>query len=160
MENIKSKLNLDLKGVWTIGKIRNGIKYDITEYENIIPLIYQSAIVERMTSATPTYSLLANYIAVGTGTNTPSTSDIKLQTETARTLATTRANDDNVGAVATIFEAGSISGSTITIKEAGIFSEGTATTDSGLIVSRVAIDKTLTSLDTLFLDWRITIANA
>lgn len=153
--------NFFLKGEYRVRVIdQNGkTKHDCV-YKNIIVKAGRSAIISRIGNATPTYDLLAEYIAVGTGTNAPADTDTTLQTETARKAVLSRSTSDDVGAISTTFNAGDIP--TSTLKEIGLFidSTATATADTGVLLSRVAVDLAVTALDSVFIDYRITCSDA
>lgn len=153
------KGNISFKGQYHIVvKDQYGaIKYD--EFiDNVTTNVYREVIANNMTDASPTNTMLVDYIAVGTGTNTPAVTDTQLQTETARKLQTSRTNSANIGAVSTIFNAGDIP--TSTLREVGLFAGGTGTINSGVLVSRTAVNIVVTALDSVFIDWRLTINDA
>jgi hypothetical protein len=126
--------------------------------DNITTSVYREVIADNMTNASPVTPMLVNYIAVGTGTNTPVVGDTQLQTENARKLQTSRTNSGNVAAIATVFNAGDVPASTL--REVGLFANGTGTANSGTLVSRAAINIVVTALDSVFIDYRITINDA
>lgn len=150
---------LKLKGQYHIVvKDKDGnIKHDVT-IDNITTTAFHTVIANNMTSNSPTNTMLVDYIAVGTGTTAPAIGNTTLETETARKLQTSRTNSAGVAAVATAFSAGDVP--TSTLKEVGLFAGGTATADTGVLVSRAAIDLAVTATDAVFIDWRITIADA
>ena len=153
------KQGLRLKGQYHIVvKDQYGVvKYD--EFiDNVTTNAYRAVIANNMTDATPTNTMLVDYIAVGTGTNTPAVTDTQLQTETARKLQTSSTNGNNVATVATVFNAGDVPASTL--REVGLFAGGTVTANSGILVSRTAINIVVTALDSVFIDWRLTINDA
>lgn len=133
------------------------IKHDVV-IDNITTTAYHTVIADYMTNASPSGTILVDYIAVGTGTNTPAITDTQLQTENARKLQTSRTSSAGVAAVATAFAAGDVP--TSTLKEVGLFAGGTATANTGTLVSRAAINLAVTATDAVFIDWRITIADA
>lgn len=149
---ISHKINL----VATIRDAKTGkIKRTYT-YHNIVPTVGRAAIANALTDPTPSpASLLVNYVAVGTGTNVPANGDTKLQTETYRNAVASRTNANNIAYITGFFGATDVTG---TLKEAGLFIEGTASADSGTILSHVAINITKSNTETLTLDWTITIS--
>lgn len=151
--------NISLKGQYHIVvKDENDVvKYDQC-IDNVTTNAFRAVIANNMTDATPTNTMLVDYIAVGTGTNTPAITDTQLQTETARKLQTSRTNSNNIGAVSTVFNAGDVP--TSTLREVGLFAGGTGTVNSGILVSRTAVNIVVTALDSVFIDWRITVNDA
>lgn len=126
-------------------------------YKNKILKAARTKIADRLTNPTPDSDLLINYIAVGTGTNIVADTDTQLQTELVRKQVTSRTHSDDVASISTTFAAGEATG---TLKEAAVIIEGTATADSGIFLSRVNVDITVDALDSLFIDWRITVQDA
>ena len=133
------------------------IKHDVV-VDNLTTTAYHTVIADNMTNASPPDTMLADYIAVGTGTTAPAIGDTQLETETARKLQTSRTHEDNVAAISTVFAAGDVP--TSTLKEVGIVAGGTATANTGKLISRAAIDLAVTALDSVFIDYRITVADA
>lgn len=151
--------NISLKGQYHIVvKDENGvIKYDEC-IDNVTTNVFRAVIADNMTNAAPSNTMLANYIGVGTGTTTPVVTDTLLQTETARKALTSLASSNNIAAVSTVFSAGDVPASTL--REVGLFVDGTGTLDTGVLVSRTAINIVVTALDSVFIDYRITINDA
>lgn len=115
-------------------------------------------LANRLSDASPDSGCLVNYIATGTGTNAPNASDTQLQTENSRKAVLSRTNDGTTAAISTTFGAAEVP--TSTIKELGLFIDATGTANSGTLLARVADDFAVTALDSVFVDWRITLADA
>jgi len=128
---------------------------ETTIIDNIIPTVGRTMIANNLTSVSPTNVMLANYIALGSGTNTPANADTTLQTETYRNAVASRTNASNIAYVTGFFSATETSG---TYREAAIFSNGTGSANSGVLVSRVAINVTKSTSETLTIDWTLTIS--
>ena len=122
---------------------------------NIVPTVGRTNIANNLTSNSPTYTMLVNYCALGTGTNTPANADTTLQTETYRNAVASRTNASNVGYVTGFFNATETTG---TYREAGIFQNGTGSANTGVLLSRVAINITKSTSESLTLDWTLTIS--
>jgi len=156
MEN-KTKENVCLKGVYkfTLRNIYTG-EEKIYIVENLIPTIARTAIANYLSDATPSpASLRINYSALGTGVNAPANGDTQLQTETFRKDIASETNAANVAYFTAFYTAPEVSG---TFKEAGLFFNATSTPNSGTLFSRVAIDITKTTSESLTIDYQITIS--
>lgn len=95
------------------------------------------------------------YCAVGTGTNVPAAGDTALQTEVDRKQVSIRSNTANVAEFQTFFNQNEANG---VLREAGLFGDlATDVAGSGTLFSRLNINRTKTSNDTLTLTWRITV---
>lgn len=128
----------------------------VYEYDNIIPTAGRTAIANHLTSGSPSPTALrGNYIALGTGTNAPANGDTTLQTETYRKATASASNASNVGTITGFFTQTETSG---TYREAGIFMGGTASANTGTLLSRVAINITKTTSQSLTIEWTITIS--
>ena len=149
------KEDIKLKGVYTftLEDIYTGEK-QVFKYENIITQKTWEMIANNFTNATPTNSMLINKAVIGTGTNTPATSDTQLQTETYRNNPASKSNLLNVASVTAYFNATETSG---TFREAGLVVDGTGTANTGVLISRVAINITKTTSQTMTFDWSLTI---
>lgn len=144
------------KGVYRITK-RDKYNRVIGLYyaDNLLPTVGRTNIVNNIFSNAPTYSALVNYAGLGTGTNAPANADTTLQTETYRNAIASRTNANNVGYATAFFSATECSG---TYREAGLFQAGTGTANSGVLLSRVAINITKSLTESLTLDWSLTLA--
>ena len=156
---MRTKLNDKIKmtGVYTFtirdtktGKIKRTYKYT-----NLIPTVGRSAIINNIFNVSPTNTLLANYVALGSGTNAPANGDTTLQTEVYRNLVASRSEDNNTGYLTGFFNAIETTG---TYREAGVFMNASATANSGVLLSRVAINITKSSSESLTLDWELLIS--
>ena len=153
ISRVRPKGEVHIRVVGADGKL----KYEAFN-KNVVVDAGLTLLANRLSDATPTSGCLVNYIAVGTGTDAPNAADTQLQTENARKAVTSRANDATIAAISTTFNAGDVP--TSTIKELGLFIDGTASADTGTLLARVADDFAVTALDSVFVDWRITLADA
>lgn len=140
---------------FTIKDAATGRVKRVYTYKNIIPTVGRTMIANNLTDSSPDNTMLVNYIALGSGTNTPVNGDTTLQTETYRNAVASRTNANNVAYITGFFSATETSG---TYREAGIFCNGTASANTGVLLSRVAINITKSTSETLTVDWTITIS--
>lgn len=124
-------------------------------YNNLVPTVGRTMIANNLGNTSPTNVMYAKYIELGSGTNAPANGDTALQTSTYRNAVASRTNAANITYVTGFFNATETSG---TYKEAGIFSDGTASAGTGILLSRVAINVTKTTSNTLTIDWTLTIS--
>jgi len=98
---------------------------------------------------------IITYCAVGTDATAPDIADTTLGTELFRKLVSVRSVSGNVATFQTFFTTAEANG---TLREAGLFGDAaSAVADSGTLFSKLAINRTKTSGDTLTLSWTITI---
>ena len=133
------------------------VKYD-NENANLVVDAGLTLLANRLGDASPDSACLINYIAVGTGTNSPAANNTQLQTETARKAVLSRTNSGVEVAVSTTFGAAEVP--TSTLKELGLFIDATGTANSGTLLARVNDSFAVTALDSVFIDWRITLVSA
>lgn len=98
-----------------------------------------------------------NYQELGTGTSTPANSDTGLQTPaggTTRKLISSASNSANIMTITSFWAAGEATG---TWREFGTFINGTGTTNSGILFSRVGINITIGASQSLVVDGTVTI---
>jgi len=128
-------------------------------FQNIIPTVARTMIANNLTNSSPTNSILVNYIALGTNNTAPDNANTTLETEHYRNAVASKTNSANIGYVSGFFNATECVN---TYYEAGIFCDATATTDSGILLSRVLIDAPTgvvkTNITTLTIDWVLTIS--
>lgn len=149
--------NIGLKGKYKF-TFRDAVTGKVTKvkfYENLIPTVARTMIANNLTNTVPTNVMRINYTALGTGTNAPANGDTKLQTESYRKLVASETNSANKGYCTAFYTAVECNG---TYREAGLFSDATATADSGILFSRVAINITKTITESLTIDYEITIS--
>lgn len=97
-----------------------------------------------------------NYLAVGTGADTPSATDTQLVTELARTtiVGGTLSRTNNVVSMEFYFSPTEANGN---IKEVGAFIDATATANSGIMFDRALLDVTKTVTNSLTLIFTATV---
>jgi hypothetical protein len=134
----------------------NATKYS---FLNIVPIVGRTLIANNLTSASPTNTMLINYIAIGTGSTAVDNADTQLATEVYRNTTASKTNALNVAYISAFFSATETTG---TYKEAGIFSNATATANSGVLVSRVLLNPTTgitkSGTETLTIDWSLSLS--
>lgn len=152
---IKDKVSL--KGVYTftIRDAKTGRIKRVITVENIIPTVGREMLANNLTAASPTNTPRVTHVALGSGTNTPANGDTTLQTETYRNAAASRTNVSNIAYVTGFFSATETSG---TYREVALFCNGTGSANSGVLLSRVAVNITKSTSETLTIDWTLTIS--
>ena len=136
----------------------DGNTVSIEEYDNTICSVGREAIAYQI-SGDETYDLKATYIALGTSQVTPAEGDTTLGTESYRKAVSSHNASGDTASVAGFFAASDCTGH---YYEAGVFCDGvatqaSATTDSGLLLSHVAIDVDKSALESLTVEFYITI---
>jgi hypothetical protein len=127
----------------------------VFEYDNVVTSATWTMIANNFTDGAPDNTMLLNKAVLGTGTSTPTTADTQLQTEVYRNNLASKSNVANLAYATAYFNATETTG---TYREAGIVVDGTASANTGVLVSRVAINITKTSSQTLTLEWTLTIS--
>lgn len=127
---IKTKENIRLKGHYkfTLRDIHTG-KEEVFEYENVVTSAFWTALANSIVDPTPDYSILLTSAVLGTGTNTPATSDTALQTEVYSNNLASKSNMANIAYVTAYFNATEVSG---TFREAGI--KTSSTLEFGILI--------------------------
>lgn len=133
------------------GKVRRYV------YKNMFLNYGKYAIAQRMAGDSGAGEI--TYCALGTGTTAPAKTDTGLQTELARKLISVREYLNEVFTGTTYFTTSEAVG---VLKEAALFGNGvgriaSSIPGSGQIYTRVAINRTKSSNDTLTLQWAVTI---
>lgn len=150
--------DIKIHGIWTfaVRDATTGAIRRVFRKKNLIPTVGRAAIANHLTASSPSPSTLrANYTALGSGTNAPANGDTTLQTEVIRKQTGSATNANNVAYITAFYTASEGVG---THREAGIFIAGTATADSGTLLSRIAINITKGATETLTIDTTITIS--
>lgn len=125
-------------------------------YHNLVPSVLRDSFASLIAGNAVTPTFEATHFALGTGSNAASNSDLTLQTETLRAAFTNRSSYTNIAYLDVFFSAAEVGGDTF--NEAGIFVDGTGSADSGYLLSRVTINQTLGSSQTLTVNCSITIS--
>lgn len=161
--NLKQSItekNKGLKGHYkfTLRDIYTG-EEQIFEYDNVVTAACWTMVANNLTDATPDNSMLLNKALLGTGANTgvnaPAVGNTQLVTEVYRNNLASKSNVANLAYATAFFNATETTG---TYTEAGIVVDGTASANTGVLVSRVAINITKSSSQTLTLEWTLTIS--
>lgn len=156
-DNMTNQETVSLKGVYTftIRDAKTGEIKRTYKYENVVPTVAKTLIANQLCDPTPTNTPVINKVALGTGTNAPAVGDTTLQTETYRNNVASLTNAANIGYATGFFSASETSG---TFRECGLFSNGTGSANTGVLISRVAINITKSITETLTVDWQLTIS--
>lgn len=101
----------------------------------------------------PVAVVRVSHIELGTGTNAPANGDTALQTPSYRNALASGNNVNNVATLTGFFNQTETSG---TFREAGMFINGNGSLGTGTLLSRVAINITKSSIQTLTIEWEIT----
>jgi hypothetical protein len=138
--------------------LRDGItgKIKAVDYiKNTFCTVGKNAIADALRGNEASSRGIITYCAVGTNITAPTAADTTLGTELFRKPVSVRSASGNVATFQTFFTTSEANG---TLREAGLFGDGASeTTDSGTLFSKLAINRTKTSGDTLTLNWDITI---
>ncbi len=147
---------VSINTVVTVRDAKTGKIKRVHKYHNLVTSAAKALIAEFLGSSTPSVtSISPNFCAVGSGTNAPSLSDTTLQTEMARTVVASKSFSGAVAYLTGFFGATDVSG---TIKEVGLLMNATASSPSGTLFNRVAINVTKSLTETLTIDFTITIS--
>lgn len=123
-------------------------------YHNLIPSVLRNEMASLAAGNTVTPTFKCNYMAVGSGSTSPSNSDTTLEAEVARGLFTNRSSAANVTTLDKFFDATEVGG--LTLNEAGIFVDGTGSPDTGYLMSRTLISETMGANETLTINATLT----
>jgi hypothetical protein len=124
---------------------------------NIVPTVSRTAMAAALAGQ---YSLISqiiiNYQELGTGTNPPANSDTGLQTPSAgtRKVVSSISQSLNVISITSFWAATEATG---TWREFSLFINGTATSNSGTVFNRVAMNITVASTEAMTLDGEMVI---
>ena len=122
---------------------------------NIVPLVLRSFFASLIAGNDPITTFKANYCALWSGSIPPSNSDTTLQTETIRGIFSNRYSADNIAYLDKFRNSSEVGGQTF--NEVGVFVDWTVTTDSWYLLSRILMNETMTSTETLTINVSITI---
>ncbi len=121
--------------------------------ENLIPTVGRSVLAQRLAN-TLTYTGVINKVALGTGSTPPANGDTRLTTEVYRNNASSLTYANNIAYITGFFTAAECNG---TYNEAGLFIDGAAGANTGQLFSHVLVNVSKSSVQTLTIDWTLTI---
>lgn len=150
---INESLKLKGKFIFTLKDLAGNI-VETKEYDNLVVNVTKNLFAGRINGET-TYTGAINWLALGTGSNTPAATDTQLQTEVGRKAPLTQSRSSNQVTFEFYFAPTEAIG---TLKEVGAFIDGTATPNSGQLFDRAAIDITKTSLNSLTVTLLVTVS--
>lgn len=144
------------------------IKYNITatcrnadgsiawkdEKKNLIATVGRAVFAQRL-AQDYTYTGAIKYGALGSSTTAPANGDTKLGTEVFRKAPASYSASSNKAYITFVF---SVSEAIGTHKEFGTFIDGSATPDSGILFSHLAVDWVKTGVQSLTVDCVYTIS--
>jgi hypothetical protein len=138
------------------GLFKNDLR--VIETHNIIPNVLRNQFATLLSGTSVPSSFQANYIALWSGNTTPALTDTQLANETKRALFTNRYSSGHVAYLDRFFSSTEVAGQTFL--EVGIFCDGTASANSGYLLSRILINETMGANETLTINATITISSA
>jgi len=153
---MQTKELVSLKGIWkfTLRDVVTGA-VRVLEYENLIPTVGRQQIAKALSGGTSTAAeIKINYTSLGSGLTAPANGDTQLQTEVFRKLVASGTFSSNQLFITAFYTAAEAVG---THKEAGLHINGTASANSGILFSRVAINVIKAATETLTIDYTVTI---
>ena len=107
-------------------------------FHNIVPTVGRSRIASALAGfIADEDDIKVNYSALGTGTTAPANGNTQLETETFRKLIASISTSNNIFYGTAFYLAGDTNG---TFFEHGIFINGSASANSGIILSRVLLN--------------------
>lgn len=154
-KKILKTIGIKVNVVATVRDAKTGKIKQVFKNHNKIPTVGLTAIAASLAEGGAD-TILIRYVEVGTGTNAPAAGDTGLQTALSRI---TVSSGDGVGTSAFITGFFPTTSGNGALKEAGLFIGGTASLGTGTLFSRVVINVTKTSSDTLTLDWTVTVTS-
>lgn len=125
----------------------------IQEQDNLVVSSGKTAVANALWS--PSGTIKVSHIELGTGTTAPAAGDVALQTPSYRNALASGNNVNNIVSLTGFF---GFTETTGTYREAGLFINGSGTLGTGTLLSRVAINITKTNVQTLTIEWTITVS--
>ncbi len=155
IENARRELHVDYEKVKYLVDLLNGkYGYKPTEVMNIIPTVGRTALAMRLANNL-TYTNVINKVALGSSATAVTNADTQLGGETYRNTVASLTNASNISYITGFFTAAETNG---TYAEAGLFIDGTASANTGVLFSHVLASITKSSIQTLTIDWTLTIS--
>lgn len=135
------------EGVRTVGKFKaelrdalTGELLQVAYTNNLVCDRGRNVLAGRLNNET-TYTGIINYLAVGTGTNAPLSTDTQLQTELARTTVSSSSRTNSQVTLNFFYNSSTANG---TITEVGAFIDGSASANSGQIWNHALFSPSIT----------------
>ena len=153
---MKINSTIEVKGHFkSILKDLEGNIVQVKEVDNLVVNVAKNGFA-KLIAGESGFTGEINYLAVGTGANSPAATDTKLQTELARTtiVGGTLTRLNNVVSMEFYFSPTEANGN---IKEVGAYIDGTAAADSGTLFDRALLDITKTLSNSLTLVFSATV---
>lgn len=153
-----------MEGIWK-WEVRNAVTNQLVERgekRNLVPDIGLDAFAAQMAGDNITNIGDNLYAAVGDDATPPVAGDTILGNETARKGAGSTAYAGGVASIATFFAAGEATG---THREFGLFGDGissaaSGSADTGILFSHIAVNVSVSALETLTLTFEMTFTYA
>lgn len=121
---------------------------------NVMVVVGKTAMADALRGTTSNNRGIITYCALGTSAVAPTENDTQLTTELFRKLISVRSYSGKVATFQTFYTTSEAIG---TLREAGLFGDdASGTANSGTLFSKLAINRTKSSSDTLTLTWTIT----
>ena len=149
---------IQLKGRYKV-IIRDGKKEICRTFDNLVTAgLYGKLFrfLDEATTAPSVDELNITHLAIGTGTTAPTLADVKLQTEYFRKAVSFKSFSSTKFTCETSIAAAEGNPTGDYIKEVGIFCDGTASADSGTLISRALVDIYKTSSLSIIIVWELT----
>lgn len=121
---------------------------------NLVPTVGRTMQAARL-AGTTTLTGVVNKVALGTNSSTPVNADTQLGTETYRNTLLSATYASNIAYLTGFFTAAEVNG---TFSEVGLFVDGTASANTGTLFSHALASITKSSIQTLTIDWVVTIS--
>ncbi len=135
------------------GKYKDQIR--VKRVHNLVPSVLRDSLATLISGTTVTPTFKANYMALGSDSTVATNADTTLGTETIRGTFSERSAISNVAYLDKFWSTAQVGGNTYL--EAGIFVDGTASVDTGFLLSRVVINEAMGVNETLTINATITI---
>jgi len=137
-------------------KTLEGLGCRVWQGHNIVPNVFRNELADLIAGNSISYTLKANYVALGSNATAVANTDTKLGTETIRDTFTNREAVANVAYLDKYFDSYQVGGNTY--REIGVFIDGSGTVDSGLLLSHININETIASDETIIVNVTLTIS--
>ena len=130
----------------------------IQEGHNLVPLVFRSELAKQIATWASSATFEAKYLALWTDATLVSSSDLKLWNEVLRGEFTKKDFVNNTAYLDKFFWSTEVWG--LILKEIGVFIDWSATVDSGVLLSHININETISATETLTINVSITINSA